>query len=93
MKLLEPLGGDVLQGQLYSLALMWARIAGHDKFPLPARYEAARHSLVMLGSMLRRRVLFGKPQLDVIDRDTLFVPVRKLAAYKEWRDAAAPTAK
>ncbi|MBX9875502.1 MAG: hypothetical protein K2X84_11640, partial [Beijerinckiaceae bacterium] len=32
--LLEPLGTDVPDGQLFSLALAWARLTAHDKLPL-----------------------------------------------------------
>ncbi len=93
MRLLEPLGQDVPQDQLYPLAFLWARIAGHDKLLPPVSDEASRQSLALLESILQRKVPFRKPLLDFIEKDAVFAPVRKLAAYKEWRDAMAPTVK
>ncbi len=92
MKLLAPLGQNVPERQLYRLALTWARIAGHDKLPLPARDEAARHSLALLESMLQRKVPLAKAQLDFIDSEALWLPVRNLEAYKKWRDAVTAPA-
>ena len=90
MALLEPLGQDVPDRQLFSLALAWARLAAHDKLPPAARDKAARQALALLEVKLQRKSPLTRSQLEFIDHEELWGRVRDLEGFKKWRGGAAP---
>jgi len=93
MALLEPLGRDVPDRQLFSLALAWVRLAAHDKLPMPDRDKAARQALALLEVKSQRKSPFIRSQLEFIDIEELWRPVRNLDAFKKWREGTVVSAK
>jgi len=93
MALLEPLGRDVPDRQLFSLALAWVRLAANDKLSMPDRDKAARQALSLLEVKAQRKSPFMRSELEFIDIEELWRPVRNLDVFKKWREGVVASAK